>query len=684
MIPRSIKSNSALSIRARLRARWNSSAAAPAPAVHPVSQLSREVSKELTDRRSSLAAFDLFKTKVNDLSQTLSNSQYTLQRSFGLNSALTQLLQASKAELAGRAGSGGSAADSGRQLPPDPFEILTVMCEYGLARDAHFQVVLEHLVAANRPQEVLGLWVKYLETLAENPKAVTYGSHHANNVALASVGYLQLPGNSPKLAELAQILNLAEKEDQIPILRIRYLVDTLKLGSAVRSSVIENFGALLLEFSHVCQAEFRRQLLSMEQVADLQKLFTALTSAAEKSSQGLDASNVALFMDAFIGCKKPQQAIKCFNVAKEKNCVGEPVKNSLLIAVANLPVYGKDMRDQKATRIEAVWNSYISEAPEKISVSSYTALLAALGESRNFNKLQQLWSSEIPKELKSDQDLLETYLLFQCYKRDFSFEKMRDQIPEKLRSIKLANEILFKMAQEKVPENVITEFYRQQFVDTSAPLKPDSKSLALKMYINFLYTKDPEFQFMKSISKSKNDVNTTNSIFKRFVEFCPDIEITKKLFDEIKYPLDSRKYGYMITAESRAGDITACEEIFKKFVQETKNPSTITRAILDPIIDAACEQCVAEKSAASLEKAHIYATFAKKAQKMLSFQSASKIIHTLALLVRSLDGKLSPQQDEAVKELLEDVHSVKNFSPSTRDLETLTRHKVSLPDGMQQ
>ncbi|CUS20825.1 LAQU0S01e15478g1_1 [Lachancea quebecensis] len=683
MISRSIKSNSALSIRTRLCVRWNSSAGAGASAVHPVSQLSRELTKELADRRSSLAAFDLFKTKVQDLSQTLSDSQYTLPRSFGLNSALTQLLQTSKAELAGRAGFGSSSADSGRQLPPDPFEILTFMCEYGLARDSHFQVVMEHLVAANRPQEVLGLWVKYLETLAENPKTVTYGSHHSNNVALASVGYLQLPGNSPKLAELAQILNLADKEDQIPILRIRYLVDTLKLDAALRASVIENFGALLLEFAHVCRAEFQRQLLAIEQVGDLQKLFAALTSAAEKSSQGLDASTVALFMDAFIGCKKPQQAIKCFNVAKEKDCVDEPVKNSLLLAVANLPVYGKDVRDQKAKRIEAVWNSYVAAVPEKISVGSYIALLAALGESRNFNKLQQLWNNEIPKELKSDQDLLETYLLFQFYKRDFSFENVRDQIPERLRSIKLANEILFKMAQEKVPENIITEFYRQQFVDASAPLKPDSKTLALKMYINSLYTKDPEFQFMKSISKSKNDVNTTNSIFKRFAEFCPDIEITRKLFGEIKYPLDSRKYGYMISAESKAGDIAACEEIFKKFVQETKNPSTITRAILDPIIDAACEQCIAEKSAASLEKVHIYATFAKKAQKSLSYQSASKIIHSLALLVRNLDGKLAPQQIEAVEKLLNDVRSVKNFSPSSRDIETLTRYKVPLPDGMQ-
>lgn len=641
----------------------------------------------MATRHSAFNAFNLFKDKVYELSQALSDSEYTLQRSFGLNSTLTQLLQTSRSELAGlnrsTAGSNADNIDSSAQLPPNPFEILTVMCEYGLARDSHFQVVLEYLVAANAPQDVLGLWIKYLETIAENPKTITYGSHHANNIALASIGYLMLPGNAPNLSELAQILNIADKQDQMPLSRIRYLADTLKMDQATRQNLLKKFGILFSEFAHVCKPEFQKQLQAIEQVQDLQRLYQTLTSASKNADQKLDSDTIALFMLKFTQLKKPQQAINCFNIAKQQDQLDESVNNALLVAVANIPVYGKDVREQKATRIEAVWNSYIASSPDGISANSYAALITALGESRNYQKMQQLWKNEIPSELKKDQLLAETHLLFQCYRKETTLEGIKNQIPSKINSIDLANELLFKMAQEKAPESEIEEFYREQFLDTSAHLKPNYRTLALKMYINHQYSEDPDFVFMKSISKSKNDINTTNGIFKQFTEFCPDIEITRKLFEEIRIPLDSRKFGYMISAESKAGNLEACEEIFKSFAQETKRINTLTKAILDPVIEAVCEEAIREKSTAMLERMCVYATFAKKAQKYLTFQSASKIVHTLAILSKAKEGKFSPQQEEYLDKLLHDVKNVRNFTPPKRDLDILLQNKVKLPKGME-
>ncbi|SCU84419.1 LANO_0C01310g1_1 [Lachancea nothofagi CBS 11611] len=677
MLSSSFNSVNALCTRSRLLVRWNTTAATAARKIHPVSQLSTELAKELNTHKGSNSAFELFKDRVQKVSESLQDSRFTLQRSFGLNSVLTQLLQASRADLTSL-----DNASESSQLPKNPYEILTSICEYGLARDSHFQVVFEHLIASNSPQDVLGLWVKYLETLSENSKTITYGTHHANNSALASIGYLMLPGNSPNLAELAQILNVGDKLDEIPISRIRYLLDTIKMEHTVRKSAKDNYALLLFDFVKTCKPEFENQLEGIEQVQDVQNLFQTLSSASKKSGQPLSTDIISAFMYKFTNLHKPQQAIICFNLAKQLDQVDLLVKNALLVAVANIPVFGRDIREQKAKRIEAVWNTYIATPSATITVDSYIALLTALGESRNFQELQQLWNNEIPAPLKADQTLLEAYLLFQSYRKNFSLEGIQAQLPKRLKSIKLANEILFKMAEEKLSESKIEQFYREQFADVDAPLKPDSKTLALRMYINYLYTKDPEFQFLKSISKSKNDINTTNSIFKKFTEFCPDIEITRKLFEEIQTPLDSRKYGYMITAESKAGNVDACEDIFKKFASETKRVNTITRSILDPIIDAVCEQSIRDKSSALLEKISIYATFAKKAQKSLTFQAASKIVHTLAVVSKSSNGNFSAEENNTIGQLLEDINGVKNFTPAKRDLEILIQNKISLPQGM--
>ncbi|SCU91108.1 LADA_0F08152g1_1 [Lachancea dasiensis] len=670
----SFNTTNILLVRSRFAARWNTAAANAARKVHPVSQLSIELANELKAHQNSLSAFNLFKNRLYEVSQSLQDTRFTLQRSFGLNSVLVQLLQASRKDL-------NNPSENDSQLPPNPYEILCLMCEYGLARDSHFQIVFEHLIALNAPQDVLGLWVKYLETLAENPKMVisTYANHHANNLALASIGYLMLPGNSPNLAELAQVLNLGEKTEQLPLPRIRYIIDTLNMDSVTRKNAKERFSRLVLEFSQTCKLEFEKQLQRLDQVQDVQNLFQGLKTAAQASGQQLSTDTFATFMNKFIELNKPQQAIAAFNTAKEAGILDISLKNALLVAVANIPVYGRDVREQKIKRIEAVWNTYILTSSGAIGVDSYIALVTALGESRNFQHMQQLWNNEIPIALKSDQSLTEAYLLFQSYRKNFSLEGIQSQLPEKIGSIKLANQVLLKMIEERRLEADINQFYRKHFSDPDAPLKADDTTLALKMYSNYTYTKDAEFQFMRSISKSKNDVRATSAIFKKFSEICPDIEVTRALFNEIQTPLDAKKYGYMITAESKAGNINACEDIFKRFAQDTKSMNNITRSILDPIIDAVCEQCIQDKSAAKLEKINIYATFAKRAQKSLSFAAASRILHTLAILSKTMHGGFTTQQNDILMALLQDIHSMKNFTPSKRDIDVLIQNKISVP-----
>ncbi|SCU82197.1 LAFA_0C09736g1_1 [Lachancea sp. 'fantastica'] len=675
MLSSSIKLRNSTNVRNRIAACWNSTAAQVARKVHPIAQLNINLSNELKNQHNASAAFNLLKNEVYEVSQNLNDSRFTLQKSFGLNSVLKQLLQASRAELS----TTGSSTDSSASLPPNPYEILTLLCQYGLARDLHFQVVFEYLVASNAPQDILGLWVKYLETLAENPRTITYGSHHENNLALASIGYLMIPNNIPRLSELTQILNIGDTPEKMQMSRLRYLLDTTRMDSSVRKSAKENYLRLLLDFTQTCGPEFNKQLKELELVQDVQSLFQSLSSASKLLEQPLRSDIISAFMIKFTELKKPQQALQCFNLSKQSGTLDEAVKNSLLVVIANIPVYGKDVREQKAKRIEAVWNTYFANASDSIKVDSYVALVRALGESRNFNQLQQLWINEIPSALKTEQKLTEEYLLFQSFRKDFTLEGIAGQLPEKLASIELANQVLRKTLEEKLPEAAFDKFYREQFTDPGALLKANSTTLALRMYANYLFTKDQEFQFYKSISKSKNDVNTTTDIFKRFTDICPDIEIVRKAFEEIKLPLGAKKYGFMIAAESKAGNIEACEEIFKAFVQETRDVTTITRSILDPIIDAVCEQSMKDKTTAYLEKLLVYATFAKKAQKSLTFYAASRITHTVAELSRFQKSGFNAKESESVAKLLEDVYGVRNFKPAKRDLDVLTQNKIPLP-----
>ncbi|CEP64861.1 Msc6p LALA0_S14e00936g [Lachancea lanzarotensis] len=675
MLSSSFKFGNATSVHIRIAACWNSTVAHAARKVHPIAQLNIDLGNELKKQHNASAAFNLLKNEVYEVSQNLNDSRFTLQKSFGLNSVLKQLLQASRSELSTTKNS----TDSTGPLPPNPYEILTLLCQYGLARDLHFQVVFEHLIASNAPQDILGLWVKYLETLAENTRTITYGSHHENNLALASIGYLMVPDNTPRLSELTQILNIGDTPEKMQMSRLRYLLDTSKMDSSSRKSAKENYLRLLLDFAQTCSPEFKKQLKELEIVQDVQSLFQSLSSASKLSEQPLRSDIISAFMIKFTELKKPQQALHCFNLSKQSGTLDDAVKNALLVVIANIPVYGKDVREQKAKRIEAVWNTYFANVSDSIKVDSYIALVRALGESRNFHQLQQLWINEIPTALKTEQRLTEEYLFFQSFRKEFTLEGITGELPAKIISLELANRVLRKMLEEKFPEKAVDQFYREQFTDPGALLKPNSTTLALKMYANYLYTKDQEFQFFKSISKSKNDVNATTEVFKQFTEVCPDIEVVRKAFEEIKLPLGARKFGHMITAESKAGNIDACEEIFKSFVQETRDVTTITRSILDPIVDAVCEQSIKEKSTAFLEKLIVYATFAKKAQKSLTFYAASKITHTLAELSRVQKGGFASKEKDLVTQLLEDVYAVRNFTPAKRDLDILTQNAVPLP-----
>lgn len=645
--------------------------------LHPVAQLSRDLTQALRGPLGANDAYKTFKDGLYELSQSLDQPEHTLQRSFGLNSVLVQLLEASKAGLKGSAARDGGDATT---LPPNPYEILATMCENNLARDAHFEVVLEYLLLGQSPQDVLGLWVKYLETIAENPKAVTYGAHHTNNMALASIGYLFLPDNVPDLSVVAQVLKQDGHLDKIPFSRIRYLLGKLPFTADVRNQASHNLDQLMFQFAHTNKPSFLQHLKSLRQEKDVYHLFQTYARVAKEANKPMDPEVVAAFMTALVHFGKPQLALNCFNTTKQQGDPELPVDNALLVTVASLPVSRLRAREEKLKRIEAIWNSVILPRQATVDVSSYNALATALGISRNCDKVQQLWNQEIPAKMKEDQELLEAYLTALCGSRDTALEDIKNKLPARINSIKLANAVLARMAKEKSPESEIDSFYRAQFTDADAPLQPNFETLGIKMYVNSLNTNNPEFQFLRSISKSKKDINTTNAIFERFIKVCPDIETIRKLFLEIEEPLDAKKYGLMIFAEFYNGNYAEAETVFKKFVTKAKSLNMVSRAILDPIINGFCDLCLKSGDAGYLSRVELYMQIAKKARGQLSYNAASRVVYTLATMAKNRKSKFTAQELKHIETILQDILEMENFTPLKKNLDILKENGVSIPE----
>ncbi|SCU96202.1 LAMI_0F05622g1_1 [Lachancea mirantina] len=642
----------------------------------PIAQLNYVLSEELSDQVGSRKIFDSFKAGMFDFDKNNGKSGFTLQRSFGLNTVLGQLLERSKADLK-------TNISTSVPTPPEPYEILIFMCDYGLARDSHFRIVFEHLVATKSPEDVLGFWVKYLETIAENPRTITYGSYHSKNIVLASIGYLLLAGDEPSCSVLTQVLRFDAEKEQIPFTKIRSKITRLPLSASAKKKALKNLDVCWFQFLQSDKSAFIRTIDELTHARDLNELFELYSSITGQQKQSLDCSIVAKFMDRFVSLGKPQQAINCYNKAKADDSLDLSIKNSLLLAVSAMPAFGRQAREEKLKRVEAVWNSLIKTHQETTDLTSYVALIKALHRINGFDEIKHFWNREIPNSLKKEPELLQEYLLTQFRRQNFKLSEVEGFLPEIITSLDLANAVLSKMIEERYGDSAISSFYKKQLTDSKF-LKPNATTFAIKMFQNYLNSQNPDFSFLKSISKSKKDVASTNAIFQEFVNVCPDMKAINKLFDEIREPFDSRNYGIMIKALFAEGNATEAEKIFKDFATGTPSLNAINRFVLDPIVISFCELCIKEGTAGYLSKVLLYADVAKRAQRQLTFSAASKITHMAALLAKSKDKVMSQSDKDNLHDLLRIVSEIPDYTPSPRDMKVLKSQKeITLPASFQ-
>ncbi|QLQ81718.1 hypothetical protein HG537_0F04790 [Torulaspora globosa] len=632
--------------------------------VHPVSKLGQELSEQLASGDTN-ELYSSLKDHLEKFSNEMTDPT-TLQRSFGLNGPLVQFLKK-------------SATDGESHV--DPYQILNTLCDYKVARSPHFEIVLKHLLLHGSPQDVIALWVKYLETIAENPNAVSRSFNnrngnndsHQTNIALASIAYLMLPDVKPDFEMLCQILQLDQSSGQrIPFNKIKFLINSLFIGER-KEQLTENAKTLFHQYVNSDKESFLRQLDDTLQFHHLQDLYN------QYSGGSAEPEIIAKFMEKFLLCNNASGAVKIFN--ENKALDSSLLKNMLLIAVAALPA---NTRNVRLDRILAIWNSLIK--PTGPSASSYASLIRALGDSKNFGALQKIWDEEISEELKKDSVVLESYLTAILKDNDTAkFDEIAGKLPADIKSIDLINAVLSKMLKNKISNEKFDAFFAAQFAkkeDSSLQKRPNVETLAIRMWANYHYATDKEsFDFLKSIFQSKKNVLKVNAIIENFIRVVPSIDPIHKLFPQVKEPLDTRKYGAFINAEftKPGGSYERAEQIFKNFLEDSRPHSKkIDRFVLEPLICGFSELAITERDPSFLLKVSTYYTFASKVNLDLTYQTIARILHSLAMVARENSGKFNTLQQQFVDLFLKDMSSMKNFSPNTRDIETLRKANVKV------
>lgn len=644
--------------------------------VHPVSKLGEQLQLELKGgegegKEGKKIDTNLIYRNFTESLETLNETSLSsLHRSFGLNGPLTQLLKRSSSE-------------DGSHV--EPFQILNTMCQFELARTQHFEVVLKHLISKKQYEDAIALWVKYLESISENPFTISQSSanrnenweSHENNVALATLAYTLLSGNVPDLQILSSILQLdASKNQTVPFGKAQKLARTIIDEPSQAETVQESLSLLFRQHVACNKPSFLSQLDGILQLRQLKDLYAAYHSTNSKSD---DPEVLVKFMDKFVELQRPLEAITIYN--QHKSLDSSILQDELLIAVAALQSNNPQLR---LDRILAIWNSVIKQ---RANAESYGSLIRALNISGHVAQLRSIYENEVPREFKNQAVVLEPYLTALVQRGKINYAELSSKLPEQIKSVSLVNAVLLQMVRDDVPQDKWEKFYQSQFIGASAPHRPTTLSLAIRMWANRKFEpKDrKDFQFLQSVSISSRDLIKSNSIIQHFTEIVPDIYPVRELFEQIKLPLDSRKYAIFLQSEfvKKNGDYQVAEQIFKQYLTDCKNQlNKVDRFVIEPMINGFNELAIVQQDSSFLLKIATYQALSDKLNVTLSNQCLARTLHASALLSRAKSGKFSPNEKEFLNDFLQKLSLVDNFNASPKDLDALRQSNVSIPSNM--
>lgn len=667
------------------------------PRVHPLSELGNTLNQELKDKTDVSDVYAKFNEGVTKFKNTR-NGEERLQKSYGLTSAISRMLQTSIVD---------------KQSKVDPYEILNNICDSHLARSQHFLIVMKHFLSNKLPQDVMSLWIRYLSLITENPGiALPYNGkdNHKDIVALTTVAYLLLPNNTPDIKVLNQILQVKDASDasnvlaafdnSIPITLIRptifQMVNKNEMQKALKKS-----DKLLFQYISNNKDWFKKELSEGTDAKLTLNYYDIYRDATTGSSEAEpDVSIVSKFMEAFVSFNRPNISVKVYNdfkpSFKDNADAMRLLNDELLVVVADLP---SNSNIYRASRIQAIWNSLI-KADETIAPHSYAKLFDALLLSKNIEEVEATWETEVPAAFKKDQTVLEAYLNAVLRLGRFKpQEKALSLLPATIKSSDLINAVLLKELSEpefkfdKFSKTLDTYYGSTNSKDGQVRRLPNPEALAIKMFGNYIASNDkPSFQFLNSIGiNPRTDFLRQQRIVDYFISISPSIEPIRALFAEIKEPVNSKKYKQAIDAEfsKRDGSAADAEALFRDYLDKSElskgGKSAIraqyVRGLIDSMIVGFCDVSMRERSLRYMTKIHEYYSLMDEINSRVANSTDVAMLHAYAMLARIQKKKINEPEKKYITDFLAALEKRK-FHANQGDLRILRFEGIAVPESL--
>ncbi|CCD25190.1 Msc6p NDAI_0E03730 [Naumovozyma dairenensis CBS 421] len=641
-------------------------------AAHPATLLKNKLTSELRKNNSSLLEiFNTFKMGVNEVCEENDNPEY-FQKTFGLNKPLADLLTKS---------SNTNDADI------DPYQILDTMCQLQVARSEHFEIVMDYFLKNGKFQDILALWVRYLQTITENPYSLNnkvefktakgnnaYMNPHAKNLAITAVSYILLLENKPSLETLYDLLRLDKSLGQkIPFTSMKEVIDR-ELPEQYKVTASEGFNVLLKIFSKSDKEWFLRHIDNSLQVKKIDDLYHSYTYVKED----LDADILTRFMDKYTAFNQFDKTISIFNELKDQFKDNKSFQNRLLIAVGRLDSNINNVTStNKLNRVLAVWNSIVK--PSNPDASSYAALITALNDSGNFEHFKTVWSRDIPENIKENSEVKEAYLLSLLKSKNVSYKEIKDKIPENINSLELINAVLISIVLDaEVTRDQFKEFYSKRIrheQDATTKKISNIQTTAIKMYADYKYYEHPEnFQFELPL----RDFNKSLAIIEEFLRVAPTLQSIELLYEQTKEPFDKRRFKAFAKATFLKNDIDIdfSEKIFRDFVKGAKSRELRSEGfqnMVETMIDGFCFIIRRNRDSSILLKIDTYCQLAENLNIQLGNRTLTRLLRTLANLSKNRATKFTEEESKFIENFLNSLEKNDSYVPSRSDIHAIKK-----------
>lgn len=626
-------------------------------------QLNEQLAKRLDQSGNLSESYRIFNDLILEFEakynkpQLVSSGQSVFNYTRYLNTTLTKLFKQSLSQ---------------GDLQIDPYQLLNDYCIHHLARPNHFLTLMKQYLMEQKYQDVLSLWVKYLDSIPSF-KVEQFQYIHKEIQIYAMIAYLSLNGEqfTPDLKYLLAFLNLED-------------IDIVKLYEKIRSSnfinnnqfIWNNFDLISKQYLQVYIENFEKEIMHSINVSKLESMYKIYErSVTDDIKPNIDV--LINFIKRFLSLQYAPLAMKVFDTFKDR--IVDPkdrlaFTNQLLYIVSQLSGGKNSTTATKSQMIQAVWNTYFKMEyfQKPIPIESYCSLFESLTSAKEFRVLESIWNHELSSDVKSNSTMKQCYL--SCLLKDKKQEMTHENMVERLEKESMVNYpeliktvLLRTILDPKTKHEQFVEIWNKhkQVIES----KIDPEFIAIEILSNYRYsTNKDEFNFMEALNNNNNNYNQCKPlIIESFVKIVPTIHPLRKMYHQLKkHENDPSVIRMFIEAEFKktSGDVTVADSMVKDYIftitSKSRNYSKLhleDKLKIKMVLDSFITLCSRHNN--KNEDIDIILKY-MAITNQLSITLQNSTIYHVILLLRKLDVERLPIiTQENIKDFLESIMSKK-------------------------